>query len=353
MIAKLICTVDMRQRPAMRERTSRSASSLESEEKRSTSSCERPIVLPSRIPDTDNDSSTSVDMSASRLCVTDWMRRRSLPTRRVSHTKNGSRISEKSVSSQLRANIATTVAVTVATVDTVEVAVLVTTLSMPPMSYAIRACTSPERVRVKNASDMRCRCANTAARRSCITRWPTWLEIHVCRTPSTPLITASAIMPATSHVSSTRSCPMMPLLIASRSRNGEATLRIEPSTIRPSSVPRRMRYGMNSLAMRRNETCLSGVSSGRGDLPRERRPSPPPCPWAKGWALTYRLYRRARPSRRSHAHVAVVAGGRRRSIARSRVERLDVTEVPPRGGLKYPRRLRVAPERKPELPVPG
>ncbi len=67
MIAKLICTEAIRQRPAMRARTSRSASSLDSEEKRSTSSLERPIVLPSRIPDTDSDSSTSVDMSANRL----------------------------------------------------------------------------------------------------------------------------------------------------------------------------------------------------------------------------------------------------------------------------------------------
>jgi hypothetical protein len=62
------------------------------------------------------------------------MRRRSLPTRRVSHTKNGSRISENTVSCQLSANIATIVARTVATVETVEVAVLVTTSSMPPMS---------------------------------------------------------------------------------------------------------------------------------------------------------------------------------------------------------------------------
>ncbi len=102
MIAKLICTEAIRQRPAIRARTSRSASSLDSEEKRSTSSCERPIVLPSRMPETDSDSSTSVDMSARRLWRTDWMRRRSLPTRRVSHTKNGSRISENTVSRQFK-----------------------------------------------------------------------------------------------------------------------------------------------------------------------------------------------------------------------------------------------------------
>ncbi len=169
------------------------------------------------------------------------MRRRSLPTRRVSHTKNGSRISEKTVSRQFSANIATTVAMTVATVDTVDVAVLVTTSSIPPMSYAMRACTSPDRVRVKNANDMRCRCANTAARRSCITRWPTWLEIQVCATLITPLMIASAIIPPTSHESSVRLCLMMPPSTASRSRNGEATLRIEPRKISPSSRPRRTR----------------------------------------------------------------------------------------------------------------
>ena len=134
MIAKLICTEAMRQRPAMRARTSRSASSLDSLVKRLVSSPERPIVLPSRMPDTDSDSSTSVDMSARRPWRTDWMRLRSLPTRRVSHTKNGNRTSENNVSCQLSANIAVTVAVTVATVETVEVAVLVTTSSMPPMS---------------------------------------------------------------------------------------------------------------------------------------------------------------------------------------------------------------------------
>jgi hypothetical protein len=46
----------------------------------------------------------------------------------------------------------------VVTFDMIDVAVLVTTLSMPPMSLAMRDCTSPVCVRVKNASDIRCRC---------------------------------------------------------------------------------------------------------------------------------------------------------------------------------------------------
>jgi hypothetical protein len=97
-------------------------------------------------------------MSASRPCRTEVMRLRSSPTRRVSQRKNGSRNREKTASRQSSATIATSVASTVVTFDMIDVAVLVTTLSMPPMSLAMRDCTSPVCVRVKNASDIRCRC---------------------------------------------------------------------------------------------------------------------------------------------------------------------------------------------------
>ena len=159
MIAKVICTEAIRQRPAMRLCTSMSASSEDSRPKRCTSSELRPIVLPSRIPETDSDSSTSVDMSASRPWRTAVIRLRCSPTRRVSHTKNGRSPSEKTASSGSSRNIATTVATTVVTFWATEVAVLVTTSSMPPMSLAMRDWTSPVRVRVKKASDIRCRWA--------------------------------------------------------------------------------------------------------------------------------------------------------------------------------------------------
>ena len=90
MIEKLICTVDIRQRPAMRDWTSSSARWADSAVKRCASSSERPIVLPSRMPETDSDSETSALMSASRPCFLEVIRLRSLPTRRVSQTKNGS-----------------------------------------------------------------------------------------------------------------------------------------------------------------------------------------------------------------------------------------------------------------------
>jgi hypothetical protein len=64
MIAKVIWIVAITQRPAMRWRTSRSASRDDSRWKRSASSRERPIVFPSSTPETDRLSSTSDEMSA-------------------------------------------------------------------------------------------------------------------------------------------------------------------------------------------------------------------------------------------------------------------------------------------------
>ncbi len=73
--------------------------------------------------------------------------------------------------------MATIDAITVVAFCAIVVAVLVSTLSSPPMSLAIRDCTSPVRVRVKNASDIRWRCWYTAERRSCMTRWPTAFDM--------------------------------------------------------------------------------------------------------------------------------------------------------------------------------
>ena len=147
----------MTQRPAIRWRTSRSESRSESASKRSASSVERPIVLPSRIPLTESDSCTRLEMSASVSCVVFAIRCRSLPTRRVRNTKSGISAKANSASCQLSRSMPTIVAITVVTFATIEVAVLVTTLWTPPMSFEIRDCTSPVRVRVKNASESRCR----------------------------------------------------------------------------------------------------------------------------------------------------------------------------------------------------
>ncbi len=145
----------MRHRPAMFERTSSPTSSSDSSAKDFVSESERPMVRPSRMPLTERDSVTVAAMAA--ICFWRWVVifRRSLPTRRLIHTNTGSNSSETTVRRQSRAIIATIVATTLVRLETREVAVEVTVACIPPMSLAMRDCTSPVRVRVKNARDIR------------------------------------------------------------------------------------------------------------------------------------------------------------------------------------------------------
>ena len=117
------------------------------------------MVLPSRMPETDSDSWTRLEISDIDCWRWAAMRLRCAPTRLVSKTKNGTRTSAKTARRQSSRNMATTVAMTVVRLDAVEVAVVVTTDSTPPMSLAMRDWTSPVRVRVKKASERRCRCS--------------------------------------------------------------------------------------------------------------------------------------------------------------------------------------------------
>ena len=138
MIAKLVWIIAITQRPAIRWRTSRSASRRESVSKRSASSSPRPMVLPSRMPETESDSWTRLEMSASVSCVVFAIRRRSFPTRRVSQANRGMSAKANSASFQLSRSMPIIVATTVVTFEAIDVAVFVTTLCTPPMSFWIR-----------------------------------------------------------------------------------------------------------------------------------------------------------------------------------------------------------------------
>ena len=89
MTANEVWIVAIIQRPAMRERTSSSASPADSRSKRSASSAPRPIDLPSRMPETLSDSWISEEMSAITPCLVAVICLRWLPTRRAISTKNG------------------------------------------------------------------------------------------------------------------------------------------------------------------------------------------------------------------------------------------------------------------------
>jgi hypothetical protein len=97
-------------------------------------------------------------ISASDRWVEARILRRARPTRYVMNTKNGTMTSDSSISCHERIAIATRVETMMTTLAKMEEAVSVTTLWMPPTSFAIRDWISPVLVPVKKRSDIRCRC---------------------------------------------------------------------------------------------------------------------------------------------------------------------------------------------------
>ncbi len=107
--------------------------------KRSVSSSLWPIVLPSSTPETESDSSTSVEMSASEPCFVEVISRRSWPMRagHAARTPAAARRPRSRAASRGRSSRPTWRR-TVVTFETIDVAVDVTTVWTPPMSFAMR-----------------------------------------------------------------------------------------------------------------------------------------------------------------------------------------------------------------------
>ena len=271
----MIVMVAIRQRPASSERSSRSTRRAELVVNRSISAPPAPRVLLSCTPLIDSPSSMVTLRSASSRWRWAVISRRIAATRRVSQMAGGSTTNETRVSRQDSATMATRVATTVVRLDAIEVAVEVTTACMPPMSLVIRDCTSPVRVRVKNAIDCRCRWAKTSVRSRCITSCPTRVEIQVCATPSTAVTAATAIMPTTSQTSRVRSRSGNARSITARSRKGEAIATIDDTTMIAVTTANCPRYAVNSRPIRRSETArawdFSAALTVRGAPPRPSR----------------------------------------------------------------------------------
>ena len=246
MIAKLVWIEAITQRPAIRCRTSRSARRSDSSSKRSASSSPRPIVFPSRIP-----------RDRERLLHDGWRCRRATPASSsrsaAARCRPGASAARTAGSARTRTARAASsggacrsiVATTVVTLEAIDVAVFVTTFWTPPMSLLIRDCTSPVRVRVKKASESRCRWRKTAARRSCITRWPTWFESSVWITPRMPATIAITII-AAALIESAARVVRLDRLEDALSRNAGTTPRPAVRTISPSRPESRGQYGLKS-----------------------------------------------------------------------------------------------------------
>lgn len=191
------------QRPASADSRSRREISRESSAKRSRSARSLPIVLVSRTPATDSDSSTSVVSRASRVWRPRASDRRLLPRRNVNSRNSGTTMRPMIASCQSSTNSTTATATVVTPLLTTEFTVVLTTLSTPPTSLNTRERTSPVRVWVKNARDIRCRWPYTDTRRSFITDCPMVLATLVVATPIAPLPIDEPIIPSASRLSST------------------------------------------------------------------------------------------------------------------------------------------------------
>jgi hypothetical protein len=159
--------------------------------------------------------------------------------------------------------------------DAIDVAVFVTTDAMPPTSFWILDWTSPVRVRVKKASDWRCRWLNRSTRSRCMTRCPVRVLIQVCTTPKAAVNAAIATMAMTSQTSSRRLRRGIALSITARSRNGEARPTSDDATMSSVTSASGQRKGQNSFPIRRRDTLLA---CSRSALVTERGPPPPRPP---------------------------------------------------------------------------
>ena len=95
-----------------------------------------------------------------------------------------------------------------------------------------------------------------------MTFWPTTLESQVWPTPSTPVATEMAIIPATSSASSPSSFSGIATSSTSRSRNGEIIPSPADTTISPSTAARRPLYGAEEA--RRCVGSSDGLQAGVG-----------------------------------------------------------------------------------------
>ena len=176
----------------------------------------------------------------------------------------------------------------------------------------MRDCTSPVRVRVKKANERRCRWRKTAARRSCITRCPTWFESSVWTTPRMPATIAITIIPAALRETPRVSCAWIATRTR-RSRNAGTTPRPALTTISPSSPESRRQYGLKSCPIRRMFARRTSGSRGRsgGASPRSWKNIPiRDAPNARR-----ALSRRACPRHRAPCRPASTSCARKRRAA--------------------------------------
>jgi hypothetical protein len=148
----------------------------------------------------------------------------------------------------------------------------------PMTSLLSRDTSAPVWVRVKNASDIRCTCANTEVRRSKISPSP-------MREESQPIASArpasrSATPAAASASMTTRrvSCFRMPSSTILLTSSGVTTTRAASTTVRPRNTPIGRRCGRANPSTRRTVSPWSFCSPMLRSVRMCRHTGPIPCP---------------------------------------------------------------------------
>ncbi len=168
-----------------------------------------------------------------------------LPIRRAGITKIGSSTRASTVTCQANVIITATASVSWMTLDTTLASVDVIADWAPITSLLSLLTSAPVRVRVKNATGIRCTCAYTARRRSAIRPSPMLEENHRVPSPLTASMTASAAMPAARPITvaeATAASPRATIVSTTRpARIGVMTPTTEDTTVNSRNAirPRR------------------------------------------------------------------------------------------------------------------
>src|SRR4051812_460414 len=231
-------------------RTPRSRTSAAFSANCTSSSSRRPNSLSSMAPPTLNLSVIELPKSALPCICSRVSPASRLPTHREANSSNGNVARHSRVTCQLRASIAIPTTTTLIMFDTVLDSVEVNARWAPMTSLFNRDTSAPVCVRVKNASDIRCTCANTVVRRSKIRPSPMREDNQPMLNASPASSTATPAARIDSTTTSSVSSLRMPSSTMFRTRRGVTTTRAASRTVSARKTVMAARCGRANLTTR-------------------------------------------------------------------------------------------------------
>ncbi|RPK71745.1 hypothetical protein EES42_14305 [Streptomyces sp. ADI95-17] len=240
--------------PMSRTRPARTANSADS-------SAGRPKSLIRVAPGAEKRSVIRVPIAALWAAASRWSRAIREPIRRAGSTNTGSSTRASTVICQEMESITPSVSSSVTTLLTTPDRVLLKARWAPMTSLLRRLTSAPVRVRVKNATGMRCTWSKTAVRRSRIRPSPRLAESQRLNRPSAASATAITAIRRDSRVTVPDSLPVTMALTTRPASTGVATASSAVATLRTRNRATRRRCGRANAAMRRRVVRSKGRRS--------------------------------------------------------------------------------------------